>query len=203
MEFFFMRHGRSCADDEGVYGGRYDDPLTDIGRRQAMQRAELLQSENFTCDKIIASPLKRAAQTADILAEALQVPVEYNQDWMERDNGPLAGMTFEEGCRAYPVPEFKSRFKMFVPGQGGESEFDLHCRAWRALGGLVALKSGNYLVVAHGGILNAVMRCIIGAQPPVNQAYGVFFSFGDTGYIHVSYQPNREHWRFRQLVPGL
>lgn len=146
--------------------------------------------------------VKRAAQTADILAKVLQVPVEYSQDWIERDNGPLAGMTFEEGCQAYPVPEFKSRFEMFVPEQGGESELDLHCRAWRALSGLVALKSGNYLIVSHGGILNAAMRCTVGAQPPVNQAHGIFFSFGDTGYIHVSYQPDRERWRFKQLVPG-
>lgn len=203
MELFFMRHGRSLADDEGLHGGRYDDSLTEIGRQQARRRASLLTSENLNLDKIISSTLKRAAETAEIVANELHVPVEYCQDWMERDNGPLAGMTFEDGKQKYPIPDFKNRFDMLIPDQGGESEFQLHHRALKALMNLVALETGNYLIVSHGGFLNAVMRCIVGIQPPVNHKHGIFFAFGDLGYIHVSYNPNHERWAFRQQVPGL
>jgi 2,3-bisphosphoglycerate-dependent phosphoglycerate mutase len=41
----FMRHGRSRAEDEEVHEGRYDSPLTDIGRAQAQIRAQEFLTE--------------------------------------------------------------------------------------------------------------------------------------------------------------
>ena len=90
-----MRHGRSRADDEMVHEGRYDSPLTDVGRAQVRSRAEQWKQSGITFDLIVASTLVRAAESARIVGEALDVPIEYDPDWMERDNGPLAGLPFE------------------------------------------------------------------------------------------------------------
>lgn len=96
VEIIFLRHGRSRADDEGRHEGRYDSPLTDTGREQVRRRGMDFKSEGITFDKIIASSLSRALETAHILGSILDSKVEKDDDWMEIDNGQLAGRTFEE-----------------------------------------------------------------------------------------------------------
>ena len=90
-----MRHGRSRADDEEVHEGRYDSPLTDMGRAQVQQRALLWLESQVTFDCIIASTLQRALESAKIVGAALNVPVEPDPDWMEMDNGLLAGIRWD------------------------------------------------------------------------------------------------------------
>ena len=65
-KIIFVRHGRSRADDEGVHEGRYDSPLTEVGRNQAQQRALYFLQKGFVFDRIITSPLQRAAECARI-----------------------------------------------------------------------------------------------------------------------------------------
>jgi len=66
---------------------------------------------------------------------------------------------------------------------------------------LVQRGPGSYLVVAHGGILNVALRCIVGAPIPVNRQ-GIWFLFGDTSYVRVAYRPNRHEWLITELNPG-
>ena len=56
VEVAFLRHGRSRADDEHVIEGRYDAPLTAVGREQAELRAEELKSKKIGFKRVIASP---------------------------------------------------------------------------------------------------------------------------------------------------
>ena len=94
-----LRHGRSQADDEGVHEGRYDSPLTEEGREQVHRRAQDFLQRGFQFDLIIASTLQRANETARIIGSTLGVSVEDNPDWMEWDNGPLAGLPFDVADR--------------------------------------------------------------------------------------------------------
>ena len=64
-----MRHGRSLADDEMVHEGRYDSPLTDVGRAQVRSRAARWKRSGVTFDLIVASTLVRAAESARIVGE--------------------------------------------------------------------------------------------------------------------------------------
>ena len=73
----FLRHGRSRADDEKVLEGRYDSPLTEMGRAQALARAVEWKGKNITFDLIITSSLQRAFETATIIGEVLGIPVEF------------------------------------------------------------------------------------------------------------------------------
>ena len=129
-----MRHGRSLADDEMVHEGRYDSPLTDVGRAQVRSRAEEWKRSGVTFDLIFASTLVRASESAQIVGETLDVPIEHDPDWMELDNGPLAGLPFGVGRERYPEPEFANPFLPFIATTGeGESSWDLMTRAARAL----------------------------------------------------------------------
>ncbi|RPI31749.1 MAG: histidine phosphatase family protein, partial [Chloroflexota bacterium] len=65
-----LRHGESVGNANGVYQGQADFELSDLGRRQAQALAERWVAEEKTFDLVISSPLLRARQTAEIIAEA-------------------------------------------------------------------------------------------------------------------------------------
>ncbi len=196
-----MRHGRTRADDEMVHEGRYDSPLTDVGRGQVTSRAEQWKRSGVTFDLIVASTLMRAAESARIVGEVLNVPIEYDRDWMERDNGPLAGLPFDVARERYPRPESTNPFQPFVPSTGeGESGWDLMSRGAKALQGVVRRGRPSILVAAHGGILNAAMYCIL-RVPPGQGGGGVRFAFGDACFVRTSYDPESDLWIIREMSP--
>ena len=195
----FLRHGRSRADDEKVNEGRYDSPLTDIGRTQAQTRAHEFLSRDIHFDLIVSSTLQRAHETAKIIGQLLNVSVETDPDWMEMDNGPLAGLPRDVAAERYPKPIFRNPYESFCGT--GESDWEIYCRGARAVEKMVRRGAGIYLVVAHGGILNSAMRTIIGAQPFINYQ-GIVFGFGDTGYTRFAYYPSKHLWCLLEFKPG-
>lgn len=101
MKLLIIRHGESEADILNVHEGRADFNLTDKGHTQAQAMADYV-SKNYAIDKIYASPLKRAFQTATHLSEATGIPVITNENLMEFNNGFLAGLSREEAAEKYP-----------------------------------------------------------------------------------------------------
>ena len=204
IDITLMRHGRSRADDELVHEGRYDSPLTGVGRAQVRARAEEWKRAGVTFDLIFGSTLVRAAESAQIVGETLGVPIEYDSDWMEMDNGPLAGLPFEEGRKRHPRPDFSNPFQPYLPSGEGESSWDLMIRGARALQRVVRRGERSSLVVAHGGILNAAMYCMLGI-PPMGRgplSSGVTFAFGDAGFVRTSYNAGRHVWVVREMGVG-
>lgn len=192
-----MRHGRSRADDEMVHEGRYDSPLTDVGRAQVRSRAEQWKQSGVTFDLIVASTLVRAAESARIVGEVLDIPIEYDPDWMERDNGPLAGLPFGVAKERYPKPSIDNPFQPHIPSTGeGESGWDLMSRGAKALQSVVRRDLPSTLVVAHGGILNAAMHCLLGVSPHPGV---VRFAFGDACFVRTSYDPKNDQWTIREM----
>ena len=192
-----LRHGRSRADDEGVHEGRYDSPLTEVGRAQVRARAEDLARRGFTFDAIVASPLVRAAESAAIVAEVLGGAVEFDPDWMEFNNGPLAGLPFAEAEVRFPSSPLRSPYAVFW--QNGESRWELYCWAVRALEKVVR-RGGLTLVVAHGGILNAALHSIAG-ETPAGDSQGLAFAFGNAGLARLQYQPAKNRWVLLEFSP--
>ncbi len=191
-----MRHGRSRADDEEVHEGRYDSPLTEVGYAQAQARAQEFLARGITFDVVVCSPLQRARETARVIAQALGVPVETDANWMERDNGPLAGMRRDVAAIRHPKPDFRSPYEPFCGT--GESEWELYVRAARAVEKVVRRGRGKYLIVAHGGVLLAAMDTIMG-RTPTGDRHGLLFAFGDTGYARLTYHPDRHLWLLQEF----
>jgi 2,3-bisphosphoglycerate-dependent phosphoglycerate mutase len=150
IEITLVRHGRSRADDEGVHEGRYDSPLTEVGCDEAEKAGQELFNRGLRCSVVIASPLQRAQSTASILSKCLGAPMETDADWIEMDNGPLAGLTLEEAEARYPKPAFRSPYDKLAGS--GESAWALYARAARAIEKLVQRGPGRYVVVAHGNV---------------------------------------------------
>ncbi len=195
MTLTLLRHGRSKADDKNVHEGRYDSALTEIGRTQALALADRWQQEMIHFDAIISSPLCRASETAAIIGKALSVEPKYDDDLMERDNGLAAGMPLDEVERQFPQP---LRVSPYAPWfVNGESEAEFHRRAGGILERLVRMEIGSVLIVAHGGILNAILRNAMSTPPPTFG--GPYFAFGDTGFAQLKYEIERHSWYLTRI----
>ncbi len=84
MRLTLIRHGRP---DEQHPTRANDPPLLEEGWAQARAAADLLMNDGVTA--IIASPLQRAYQTAQPLAERLRLPITVIDGWAEADRGAL------------------------------------------------------------------------------------------------------------------
>jgi phosphoserine phosphatase len=85
LRLILIRHGETEWNIEGRYQGQADPPLNAKGWRQARSLAKKLNGVGL--EMLISSPLKRAAQTAQILAEKLELPVIFDNRLMEIHQG--------------------------------------------------------------------------------------------------------------------
>jgi 2,3-bisphosphoglycerate-dependent phosphoglycerate mutase len=171
-----------------------------VGRAQAQQRLEEFRAKQFHFDRIISSPLQRARAVAELMSEGLGVPLELDPDWMEQDNGKIAGLPYEEAEQRFPRPLFRSPYEKPYDGSG-ESEWETYTRAARAVQNLVNRGAGSYLVVAHGKILNCALWAIFGLSPS-NGTPSLRFSFADLGYAVLEYRPDRHTWHLDRFEMG-
>jgi len=170
--------------------GQSDYPLTEKGHAQAMSLAERWALENVKFDLVLASPLGRAKETAEIIASKLKIDVEYDEIWLERAIGEMEGLTAEE-VRQKPRPPYTTPYDSI--GGNGEGDWALFLRAGQALHHLLKRPAGSYLIVSHGGMLNQVMHAIAGIAPHVDPS-GVRFRFENTAFSRVMYYPHQHRW---------
>ena len=180
MNLLIIRHGESEADILNVIEGRADFELTELGKKQAIAMAGWIR-DNYKIDKIIASPLIRAKQTASYLSEAVGIPVEYDENLMEFQNGLIAGLSREEADIRYPKPKIRyPHTKIYEM----ESDLEFRFRAETILSKILNEndKNNTIAIVAHGGIINMLYRSFL--QLPINT--NIYLGTGDTG-IHSWY----------------
>lgn len=156
-----VRHGQSEWNLDGRWQGQADSPLTDLGRVQARQAAQLLG----TVEAIWSSDLQRAAETAAIVANELGVgPVMVDSDLRERDAGEWSGLTRDEINERYPgflAPTEQDSPDAWKPRRppGWESDASVGLRLHRALARIRReVGEGQVLVVSHAGLLYAAER---------------------------------------------
>jgi broad specificity phosphatase PhoE len=193
--FVFLRHGESIGNAQSRWQGQSDYALTEKGRAQARALAERWKSESVRFDLVIASPLSRAKETAEIVASTLDAKVEFDPILLERHIGEMEGLTAEE-VRKRPQPPYVTPYDSI--GGAGEGDWALFLRAGQALHRLLRRPAGSYLIVSHGGLLNQLMNAIIGIAPHVDPS-GVRFRFDNTAFAHVIYYPYQHRWAIDAL----
>ncbi len=147
MRLILVRHGETPYNEGGRVQGIGDTELNEKGRTQAQLLARALEKEEVTA--IYSSPLKRALETAHIIAEphGLEVMVEANL--REIDAGELDGLTYVEMAERYG--EFlrewvKGSTTLRMPG--GESMAELQGRAWGAIENIAAANRDGVVIIA-------------------------------------------------------
>ena len=192
----FLRHAESTGNAEGYFQGQGDFPLTDLGREQAHALALRWQEEKRKFDYIISSPLSRTRETAEIVAETLGLPIEYDPIWMECDSSEITGMKHEEGRKLLPQPHFRNPYQTFAGN--GEGDWELFLRAGQALHRLLMREPGRYLIISHGALLNFTIKAIVGVVPQANYQ-GPQFRFENTAFSRVTYLPRSHRWYIEGL----
>ena len=91
-----QRHGSTLLNTSNAFRSRMDPPLDDEGVKEAEKAAENILREGFEVKKVISSPLLRAVQTADIIAEELDLDVEQDRGLISWDLGFLSGKDKDE-----------------------------------------------------------------------------------------------------------
>jgi broad specificity phosphatase PhoE len=147
------RHGETDWNREGRFQGHADPPLNNTGRAQAVDLSVALMAEEIAA--VYSSPLRRALETAEVVAASHglePIPVD---DLREVDVGSWSGLT-----RAEVEERFPAQFARWLDfGQGwedGETYEEMGRRAVDALLRLAAAHDGErVLAVTHGGPIRA------------------------------------------------
>lgn len=149
MKVYLARHGQTVWNHRDVVSGRTDIPLTEKGLAQAAELAE--QVAQTEVDLILTSPLTRARQTAQVVAERIGAPVITEPLLLEQDFGD-----YEEVDRFYPeYLEYRKEFFRRFPG-GGESVAMVACRAYQVIEKVrTQYREHTVLLVSHGGFCRA------------------------------------------------
>jgi broad specificity phosphatase PhoE len=91
-----QRHGQTTLNAKKSFRGRLDPPLDEKGRSQAEDAADSLKNENIKVERVVSSPLLRACQTADAIAEAYDLTVEQDRGLISWNVGFLGGKDKED-----------------------------------------------------------------------------------------------------------
>ncbi len=164
-QLLLVRHGQTPWNAEGRWQGHGDPGLSELGRAQAAQAAEALRTQpGQSWDLVIASDLERARVTAEILAEALRLPIEVDARLRELNVGAWTGLTRAEIDARDPetLRAFETGEPSIRPG-GGESRVEIRVRTRDFVRSLVERFAGRRLiVVTHLGVIRALVP---GAEP--------------------------------------
>lgn len=147
MDVWIVRHGLTEENLERVLQGHLPGRLTEEGRAQVSAAAERLAEVAAGARCIVSSDLKRATESAAVIAARLALPVVTLEVLRERDWGIYTGM---------PLAEARDRFwqhgKWKFPDPSAESEGQMVQRANRALTMLRMMfaQGDSIIVVTHG-----------------------------------------------------
>jgi probable phosphoglycerate mutase len=164
---YLIRHGESLSNAEGRVQGRYDVPLSPLGRRQAEALAGWARGLDGVAE-IWSSPLERARATAAPIAAALGLEVRICADLAELHAGVFQGHFWDDLERMFP--EAVARWRSGDPDYvipGGESRAALAARGRGAIEALAGRDAGKMIVVAHGGVLTAALGLLLGPRHPL------------------------------------
>ena len=151
------RHGETDWNRQLRFQGHADEALNETGRSQARQLAARLRAEPIAA--VYSSDLRRASETARIVAASLKLPIVVDRRLREINVGSWQGRT---------------RAELDGIPWDGESYDDHRLRVVAALRSIAQAHPGDcVLVVAHGGTLRRVQEAALGEAQPVFENCGV------------------------------
>ena len=155
-ELILARHGETAWNVERVFRGRADVNLDDVGVRQAELLGKYLS--NWQLEAIYCSPLRRALDTANMIARYQKAAVCIAEGLTDFDYGEWQSLPEQEVRRLYPtlLNEWRSSpQKVRMPE--GESLEDLRGRAVQVVTGILLKHQGNVLLVSHRVVIKILV----------------------------------------------
>lgn len=153
-----LRHGRTKGNDQGLYIGKTDLPLTEEGKDEL--RDLYAAYEYPRVHRVYSSPLERAVQSAEILFPDTEITIA--EDLREMDFGVFEGLPAEELVK---LDSYKKWLKggLDNPAPNGESMREVMVRCYSAMNAIILdmMKTGitHAGIMTHSGILMNTLSC--------------------------------------------
>ena len=171
---YAVRHGETQWNRAGKMQGWHDSPLTELGLAQARAVANGIDGRQV--EVIYSSDLKRAVDTANIIAQKLDVQVNIDPRLRERNMGEMEGLTHE--MYGEIAPDQLKQYLTFDPQwpiPGGESLIQRSERCISAANDICSKHPGQtILFVAHGGVLSSFFHHAIGRDLSLPRCFSLF-----------------------------
>ena len=150
IRLLVVRHGETAWNRLGRYQGCIDTGLSAVGRRQARALADALADRSI--EAVYASPLRRAVETARVIAAVHGSPLYTDAALREMCHGAWEGLTVTDVAGKFPRLWASWRHRPDrVRMPGGEALSDVEARVLPAIEGIVERHGrGEIVVVTHG-----------------------------------------------------
>ena len=163
LTFYFIRHGKTFWNTEGLMQGHGDSPLTEEGINGAKKTGIALNHIPFVA--AYSSVLKRTIATASHIIGERDIPFFHHQGLNEQYFGSWEGQlvdTLREHPEFQQLIKDPANYKAQV--NGGETFEQLGERAMKALQDIIEIHAqGNILIVSHGHTLRLLLALLNGA----------------------------------------
>ena len=164
---YLIRHPATAWS--GVrYAGRTDVPLIPAARSQASANAaEVAAWIKGRAACVVSSPLARAREAAQPIAEACSAALVIDSRWREADFGAVEGTTFDEIAASWPaLAERLLRGERAIDWPGGERWHEFRARVASAWSDLLDQPFDVGVVVSHGGPIGVALELALGEADP-------------------------------------
>jgi 2,3-bisphosphoglycerate-dependent phosphoglycerate mutase len=185
MKIFFIRHGETTGDVENLYGGDYDDHLSEKGKQQSLDLARNLSNKGI--EVIYSSPLIRAQETSRALSNQLSCEIITIPDLKERNQyGILTGMNKNEAKEKFPkeVKLLKDKLNTIEKAESYENFIERLKEAFNDI--VIENKYNCIAIVAHGGPFRVLFREIL--------KWGEINNLGDCAFVELEKIGNEFKW---------
>ncbi len=189
MKLYLVRHGCTEANKENRFQGCIDYPLSLTGKQEAQQTSCRLAS--LSIDAVYSSPLRRAYDTAEIIARPHNQEVRVLSSLTEFSWGILEGLTGEQIQREHPDLAYSLRRGFQRGSIPGQEPFDIF---WNRVIRTINFFCGAFvgkkvLLVSHGRFLNAFMVGFLGMHP--KKSWPFRFSHGSISLLEMNREGRR------------
>ena len=161
-----LRHGQTEYNATRRMQGHLNTKLSPVGFEQAAAAADFLTNKNIV--KIVSSDLDRAFDTATVIGQRLNLPVEKDERLRETHLGLWQARSHDEVDQLYPGMRALWRHDATWAPPGGESRVEVARRArpvvTELMQSLANWDSATVLLVAHGGIISALTSNLLELQ---------------------------------------
>jgi broad specificity phosphatase PhoE len=158
-----IRHGSTDLLGRVLYGRMPGILLNAEGRTQAEKLAFALNAR-YKLNKIVSSPLERAAQTAELIANSTGIAISIDEGITEVDSGSWTGKTFD-GLNALDEWQRYNRRRSLTSPPGGETMMNVQSRSWKAIRKMIDSQdssSATLALVTHGDVIRCLLLLFLG-----------------------------------------
>lgn len=161
-ELILVRHAKTALNVQGMFQGHLDEPLSDLGIRQARDATPTLAA--LKADALFCSDLKRAHQTASKIAAASGLELQADERLREINCGSWQGRTVEDVAQEFPdLIELRRSGADFRRSATGETAAELADRVVGAIDEIIrANKNQRVMIVSHGLAIRVAIARLLG-----------------------------------------